>query len=62
MSVRYLAGCFNWSHGMAQRFLELLIENSTISRVVCETVGKREGEEFMGFRRCECAKARIHAL
>ena len=34
VSVRYLARCFNWSHGMAQRFLDLLLENSMISRVV----------------------------
>ncbi len=38
VSVRYLARCLGWSHGMAQRFLDLLIENSMISRVVRETV------------------------
>jgi hypothetical protein len=38
VSVRQLARSFNWSHGMAQRFLALLVENSMISKVVRETV------------------------
>lgn len=38
VSVRQLARSFNWSHGMAQRFLALLVENSMISRVVREAV------------------------
>jgi len=38
ISVRQLARSFNWSHGMAQRFLALLVENSMISRVVREAV------------------------
>ena len=37
-SVRQLVGYFNWSHGAVQRFLELLVENSMIVRVVRETV------------------------
>jgi hypothetical protein len=38
VSVRQLARSFNWSHGNAQRFLALLIENSMISRVVRDAV------------------------
>jgi hypothetical protein len=38
VSVRQLARSFNWSHGMAQRFLALLIENSMISRVVRDAI------------------------
>jgi hypothetical protein len=38
VSVRQLARSFSWSHGMAQRFLALLVENSMISRVVREAV------------------------
>ena len=37
-SIRFLADRFNWSHGTAQRFIDLLLENSMISRVVRETV------------------------
>jgi hypothetical protein len=38
VSVRQCAEWFNWSHGMAQRFLDLLVENSMIMRVVREPV------------------------
>jgi hypothetical protein len=38
VSVRHLAMTFNWSHGMAQRFISLLVENSMISRVVRDAV------------------------
>jgi hypothetical protein len=38
VSVRQLARSFNWSHGNAQRFLALLVENSMISRVVRESL------------------------
>jgi hypothetical protein len=34
VSIRYLAKCFNWSHGRTQRFLDFLLEKSMISRVV----------------------------
>ena len=37
-SIRFLAECFNWSHGTAQRFMDLLLENSMISRVVRESI------------------------
>ena len=37
-SVRFLAETFNWSHGTTQRFIDLLLENSMISRVVREAV------------------------
>jgi hypothetical protein len=47
-SVRHLASRFNWSHGMAQRFIDLLLENSMISRVVREPVqpGVEEAGHF----------------
>jgi hypothetical protein len=38
VSVRQLTRSFNWSHGMAQRFLALLVEDSMVSRVVRESV------------------------
>ena len=37
-SVRQCAECFNWSIGAVQRFLEVLLENSMIMRVVHETI------------------------
>jgi hypothetical protein len=37
-SVRQCAECFNWSIGVVQRFLEVLLENSMIMRVVHETI------------------------
>jgi hypothetical protein len=37
-SIRYLAKCFNWSHGMTQRFIDLLLKKSMISRVVREPI------------------------
>ncbi len=37
-SVSKCAECFNWSHGVAQRFLDLLVEHSMIMRVVREAV------------------------
>jgi hypothetical protein len=38
VSIRYLARRFNWSHGMAQRFIDQLLENSMISRVARESI------------------------
>jgi hypothetical protein len=38
VSIRYLAKCFNWSHGRTQRFIDLLLEKSMISRMVREPV------------------------
>jgi hypothetical protein len=38
VSLRYLAKCFNWSHGRTQRFIDILLEKSMISRVVREPV------------------------
>ncbi len=37
-SIRKCAECFNWSIGAVQRFLELLLENSMIMRVVREPI------------------------
>ena len=37
-SVRFLAKTFNWSHAMAQRFVDQLLENSMISRVIRESI------------------------
>jgi hypothetical protein len=37
-SIRFLARTFNWSHAMAQRFIDQLIENSMISRVIRESI------------------------
>ena len=49
VSVRYLAKTFNWSHGMAQRFVDLLLKNSMIMRVVRESVhlAVREAGHFI---------------
>ena len=37
-SVRFLAKTFNWSHAMAQRFVDQLLENSMIARVIRESI------------------------
>jgi hypothetical protein len=37
-SIRSLADRFNWSNGITQRFIDLLLEHSIISRVVREAV------------------------
>ena len=37
-SVRFLARTFNWSHAMAQRFIDQLLENSMIARVIRESI------------------------
>ena len=37
-SVRFLAKAFNWSHPMAQRFVDQLIENSMIMRVIHQSI------------------------
>jgi hypothetical protein len=33
-SIRFFAKTFNWSHAMAQRFIDQLLEHSMISRVI----------------------------
>jgi hypothetical protein len=37
-SIRFLAKTFNWRHAMAQRFLDRLLENSMIARVIRESI------------------------
>jgi hypothetical protein len=37
-SIRFLARTFNWSHAMAQRFINQLLENSMIERVITESI------------------------
>jgi len=37
-SIRCLARTFNWSHAMAQRFIDQLLEKSMISRVIREAI------------------------
>jgi hypothetical protein len=37
-SIRFLAECFSWSHGTTQRFVDLLLAHTMISRVVREAV------------------------
>jgi hypothetical protein len=37
-SIRFLAKTFNWSHAMAQRFIDQLLENSMIARVIRESI------------------------
>jgi hypothetical protein len=37
-SIRFLAKTFNWSHAMAQRFIDQLLEHSMISRVIRESI------------------------
>jgi hypothetical protein len=37
-SIRQLVRCFNWSQGAVQRFLDALVQNSMITRVVHEAV------------------------
>jgi hypothetical protein len=51
-SIRQCAGCFNWSHGAVQRFLDMLLQNSMIMRVVRET-GHLAGQEAGHFRVCK---------
>ena len=37
-SIRFLAKAFNWSHPMAQRFVDQLLENSMIMRVIHQSI------------------------
>jgi hypothetical protein len=37
-SIRFLAKTFNWSHAMAQRFVDQLLANSMIARVIRESI------------------------
>jgi hypothetical protein len=37
-SIRFLAKTFNWSHAMVQRFIDQLLENSMIARVIRESI------------------------
>jgi hypothetical protein len=37
-SIRFLARTFNWSQAMAQRFIDQLLENSMIERVIRESI------------------------
>jgi hypothetical protein len=37
-SIRFLAKALNWSHPMAQRFINQLLENSMIMRVIHQTI------------------------
>jgi hypothetical protein len=37
-SIRFLARMFNWSHAMAQRFVDQLLTNSMIMRVIRESI------------------------
>jgi len=37
-SIRFLAKAFNWSHPMAQRFVDQLLENSMIMRVIHQLI------------------------
>lgn len=37
-SIRFLAKTFNWSHAMAQRFIDHLLVHSMISRVIRESI------------------------
>jgi hypothetical protein len=37
-SIRFLAKTFNWSHARAQRFIDQLLENSMIARVIRESI------------------------
>jgi hypothetical protein len=37
-SIRFLARTFNWSHAMAQRFIDQLLERSMIERVIRESI------------------------
>jgi hypothetical protein len=37
-SIRFLAKTFNWSHAMAQRFIDQLLENSMITRVIHQSI------------------------
>jgi hypothetical protein len=37
-SIRFLAKAFNWSHPTAQRFVDQLLENSMIMRVIHQTI------------------------
>ncbi len=37
-SIRFIAKTFNWSHAMAQRFIDQLLENSMITRVIRESI------------------------
>jgi hypothetical protein len=37
-SIRFLALTFKWSHAMAQRFIDQLLENSMITRVIHESI------------------------
>jgi hypothetical protein len=37
-NIRFLARAFNWSHAMAQRFIDQLLENAMVSRVIRESI------------------------